>query len=321
MQLNYIGNASVASSSGRTLPVIDPSDGQPFDELQRSNAADIDAAVRAARHCFDDGLAQGQRGRARPAALQAVAEDRRARRRTGAARAARLRQAGQAGARRRAGAGALLRVLCRRLRQAARRDHPLPGRLQRLHLARAARRHRPHHSVELPDADLRAQRGRRAGRGQRLRGQAGRGRLPVADPRGATGGRSRLSAGRDQHRHRLRPRGRRRAGAAPGHRPHQLHRQPEGRHADPAGGGRAALPGDAGARRQEPADRLRRCRPRRGDPGGDQRHRAERRPDLLGRLARADRAAPSTSRCSSAWARPSRRCASARRRWTSTSAR
>ena len=48
MQLNYIANASVPSSSGRTIPVIDPSDGQPFDEIQRSNADDIDAAIRQA---------------------------------------------------------------------------------------------------------------------------------------------------------------------------------------------------------------------------------------------------------------------------------
>ena len=53
MQLHYIANESVPSSSGRTLPVLDPSDGQPFDELQRGNAADIDAAVRAARDCFE----------------------------------------------------------------------------------------------------------------------------------------------------------------------------------------------------------------------------------------------------------------------------
>jgi aldehyde dehydrogenase (NAD+) len=53
MQLNYIANASVPSASGRTIPVIDPSDGQPFDELQRSNAQDIDTAVRAARQCYD----------------------------------------------------------------------------------------------------------------------------------------------------------------------------------------------------------------------------------------------------------------------------
>ena len=45
MQLHFIANASVASTSGRTIPVIDPSDGQPFDEIQRGTADDIDAAV------------------------------------------------------------------------------------------------------------------------------------------------------------------------------------------------------------------------------------------------------------------------------------
>ena len=66
MQLNYIANASVPSSSGRTLAVIDPSDGQPFDEIQRSNADDIDAAVHAARQCYQavwQRLAPADRGR------------------------------------------------------------------------------------------------------------------------------------------------------------------------------------------------------------------------------------------------------------------
>ncbi len=66
MQLNYIANACVPSSSGRTIPVIDPSDGQPFDELQRSNAHDIDAAVHAARQCQDavwSKLSAAERGR------------------------------------------------------------------------------------------------------------------------------------------------------------------------------------------------------------------------------------------------------------------
>lgn len=54
MQLNFIANTNVPSASGRVLPVLDPSDGQQFDELQRSNAEDIDAAVRAARNCFDN---------------------------------------------------------------------------------------------------------------------------------------------------------------------------------------------------------------------------------------------------------------------------
>ena len=53
MQFNYIANAEAASSSGRTIVMLDPSDGQPYDEIQRSNASDIDAAVRAARQCFE----------------------------------------------------------------------------------------------------------------------------------------------------------------------------------------------------------------------------------------------------------------------------
>lgn len=53
MQFNYIGNTAVPSSSGQTIAMVDPSDGQPYDEIQRSNAADMDAAVRAARQSFD----------------------------------------------------------------------------------------------------------------------------------------------------------------------------------------------------------------------------------------------------------------------------
>ena len=53
MQFNYIANTSVPSSSGKTIAVIDPSDGQVFDEIQRSTTQDINDAVRAARDCFD----------------------------------------------------------------------------------------------------------------------------------------------------------------------------------------------------------------------------------------------------------------------------
>ena len=66
MQLNYIANASVPSDSGRTIPVIDPSDGQPFDHIQRSSATDLDIAVRAARQCMDTvwgKLTAAERGR------------------------------------------------------------------------------------------------------------------------------------------------------------------------------------------------------------------------------------------------------------------
>ncbi len=66
MQLNYIANASIPSSSGRLIDVIDPSDGQPFEEIARSNAADIDTAVSAARHCLEtvwSKLGAAERGR------------------------------------------------------------------------------------------------------------------------------------------------------------------------------------------------------------------------------------------------------------------
>jgi len=66
MQLNYIGNTAVASASGRTLAVIDPATGQTYDEIQRSDARDIDAAVQAAQRALDGGwlrLSAAERGR------------------------------------------------------------------------------------------------------------------------------------------------------------------------------------------------------------------------------------------------------------------
>ena len=66
MQFNFIANQSLASTSGRTIPVIVPSDVQPYDEIQRGAAEDIDVAVRAARSCFDSvwsKLSGAERGR------------------------------------------------------------------------------------------------------------------------------------------------------------------------------------------------------------------------------------------------------------------
>lgn len=77
MQLNFIANTNVPSASGRLLPVLDPSDGQAFDELQRSNADDIDAAVRAARDCFDTvwhKVSAAERGRLLYKLSQKIAE-------------------------------------------------------------------------------------------------------------------------------------------------------------------------------------------------------------------------------------------------------
>ena len=49
MQQHHIDGQWVAAASGETLPVIDPSTGEAFDQLARGNADDIDRAVRAAR--------------------------------------------------------------------------------------------------------------------------------------------------------------------------------------------------------------------------------------------------------------------------------
>lgn len=77
MQLNYIANQAVACASGRSLPVLDPSDGQPFDHIQRSDASDVDAAVQAARACFNGPwhrLSAAERGRLLMALSRKVAE-------------------------------------------------------------------------------------------------------------------------------------------------------------------------------------------------------------------------------------------------------
>lgn len=66
MPLNFVANQPVRSASGQTLSVIDPANGQPYDTIERSNAADVDAAVQAARHCLDttwSRLSAAERGR------------------------------------------------------------------------------------------------------------------------------------------------------------------------------------------------------------------------------------------------------------------
>ena len=77
MQFHYIANIAHPSSTARTIPVIDPSDGQPFDELQRGGADDIDFAVRAARQCYDavwTRLSAAERGRLLMRLAESIAE-------------------------------------------------------------------------------------------------------------------------------------------------------------------------------------------------------------------------------------------------------
>jgi len=59
---HFIGNRWIASDTGQAIDVIDPSDGAPFARIARGNAADVDAAVAAARTAVGDGF-DGEWGR------------------------------------------------------------------------------------------------------------------------------------------------------------------------------------------------------------------------------------------------------------------
>jgi aldehyde dehydrogenase (NAD+) len=77
MKSNFIANQHLASASGQTLEVIDPSDGLPFEQIQRSQASDIDLAVTAARSAFKGPwgrLNAAERGRLLMALSRKVAE-------------------------------------------------------------------------------------------------------------------------------------------------------------------------------------------------------------------------------------------------------
>lgn len=77
MPLNFIANQSTPALSGQTLDVLDPSDGQVFAHIPRSQAADLDQAVQAARSAFNGpwGRLSGvERGRLLMALSRKVAE-------------------------------------------------------------------------------------------------------------------------------------------------------------------------------------------------------------------------------------------------------
>jgi len=50
---NFINGKSVQSSSGETTKIVDPSTGQAYAEAPKSNAADVDAAMKAAANAFE----------------------------------------------------------------------------------------------------------------------------------------------------------------------------------------------------------------------------------------------------------------------------
>jgi aldehyde dehydrogenase (NAD+) len=74
---HFIANAWVAARSGETLPMIDPSTGQPFAAIARGDAVDVDVAVKAARAAFDGGwgsLSPAEKGRLLGKLARAIAD-------------------------------------------------------------------------------------------------------------------------------------------------------------------------------------------------------------------------------------------------------
>jgi aldehyde dehydrogenase (NAD+) len=64
---NLVGGRWQPAADGRTLDMVSPSDGQVFARIARGTSADVDAAVKAARHAFEEGawskLTAAERGR------------------------------------------------------------------------------------------------------------------------------------------------------------------------------------------------------------------------------------------------------------------
>ena len=204
--------------------MIDPSDGMPFASIAAGTAADVDRAVAAAGTARDGAwgrLAPVEKGRLLARLSRAILDH------ADELALIEARDCGKPMKQAQADAAACARYFefyggaCDKLHG---ETIPVSCRLHRADLARAARRHRPHHSVELPDADLRAL-GRRRARGrQRLRGEARRGCMPVAAAHRRTRRGRRSSRRRAQHRHRARARSRRGARDASGHRAPVVHR-------------------------------------------------------------------------------------------------
>ena len=64
VHLHFINHRRVPSATGETLPMIDPSDGQPFAQIARGTAREIDAAVLAASAAHERPAGPGKRRRA-----------------------------------------------------------------------------------------------------------------------------------------------------------------------------------------------------------------------------------------------------------------
>ena len=284
----FINGETVEGSSSRDL--IEPASGEVLGTAQLAGEAEIDRAVEAARAALDGDWGKtpaNERSRLLHALADAIKANRNE---LVGARVPQRRQGDlvdQGRALRRGRELPLLRVrdrLDRRPLEPDRRLAPL------LHAEGARRRRRPDRPLELPAADDDVEARARA-RG-RLRGRAEAGSADAGD-RAAAGRarrRGRLPGRRDQHRHRRRPDHRRLPRHASGRRQDRVHRLDEDGRRDHAALLGADQAPDARAGRQEPEPRLRRRRPRLGDPERGLVDLLRGGPELRGALARARRA-------------------------------
>ena len=268
----YIAGKWTGAADDGTSQTINPYDATPLETLAEASAADVNAAVAAAREAFDEGPWRRSTVTERAALLGKIAPAAAGPRATGAHREPGHRQDAERGAGRRGRHHGRVPVL-RRPGGHRRGPGGRPGTAagdQPDH-ARAGRRVRPHRTVELPAAAdlLEARAG--AGRREHHRDQAQRADPPVHGGPGRPVRGGGPPAGRAEPAARPGRHGRAGAGGAPGRGPDLVHRRPGHRREDHGRGGTGSAARSPRARRQEPQHRVRRHRLR--HRGGQRAHR------------------------------------------------
>ena len=265
----FYGGKWHKAKSARYADAINPGTGESLGAVADCGAADVDAAVTAAKAALPR-LARYAAARTRAAFEAHRQRAARARRGIGDDRRRRLRQSLRRDGARCDGRRRPDRILRRpRHRDERLLDPDGTGRGQFLG-ARAARRRRPHHSVQ-PSVHVLRRQIRRPARDRQYRGDeaAGTGAAVLAAPRRAD---RRYFAARGVQRRARRQGGGLGAGLASRRRHDRADRLGADRPRGDEGGCRHAQSGDAGTRRQECADRLWRCRSRRGRRRRHRRH-------------------------------------------------
>ena len=246
---------------GETIEVLAPASEQTLTRIAAGGAEDVDAAVAAARAQLDGGVVAAHPGRARDPPLPPRRPDRGAtpsaspgsKRSTSASRSSTPRIVDIPGSvdTLRHFAGWADKIDGRAVEALPALRPPAP----RLHAARAGRRGRGDHALELAADDRLLEARARPGRRLHRRPEAAGGR--AADhPRARRPVRGGGLPGRRAERGDRARRDRRRGARPPSRRRQdQLHRHARGRSRDRGRGGPAAAPGDARAGRQVAADR------------------------------------------------------------------